>query len=598
MADHPYYREHLAFLRDGGAAMANAYPRAANRLARQGFDPDVERLLEGIAFISSKITERQAASVGDICQLLLDVLFPHYLCPIPSMATVELSSDTPSVVPRGTEIWSVPVLGTQCRFRTAMDVAVGDLRIEELKWEARGASSHLTLEMSGETWLRHGRGARARGVRSGGGRLADEQEAAFVLHLHGEPLITYSLFEWLLTALDSVELLGDRGRVIARLPARLRARGLAEQEAMLDYPGGSFEGYRVLQEYFAFPERMLYVEVAGIWQALRQQGISDRFTLRFNLNTERGGSFVVTGSNVRLGCTPVVNAFSHSADPILRDLAKIEYRVRPAGRHLHYEILRVEGVSGRTRRGATRDYSLLSELDREGGGGFAQLRRGLFDGEVQTYMRISDGGELPPDDQIILVDIVASNGQLPRALGVGDLTRLAQLGDGSPVPAALVARNITAITMPVPFPLGEVLRLRLVSHLALTQRPLTELSALRDLLDLYNYRTIVDQQSARAHQLLVDSLLEAQSEAQQRLFAGTPISGELTTLLIDESVVGSGPEAFLLGCVLDEVIALATPLNVYSETHMRRSQRGDTLRWPRRLGPERLDDAEAREWES
>lgn len=567
--DRRNFREHLRFLYEGGRELARAHPNVAAMLGGLSYDPDVERLLEGIAFITSKIGERQAKSLDEVCQLLFDTLFPHYLAPLPATTILQLEQPPtapPRVVPRGTRVDSLAVLGTPCHFRTAFDVELSALRLDEVIWQPNGPSTTLELRFAAGAWL-----------------TRPPARDRLALHLHGEPLLTRSLYEWLLRAVDRVELVDARGRPLALTALRPVAIGFGEDEALLDYPSGSFPGFRLLQEYFTLPQKFLFVALDGVWAELQRAGLAggERFGLRLTLRAS-AESLVVTTQHLRLGCTPAANLFEHGADPVLRHPGHMDYRVRPSGPHLHHDTVRVLQVSGFSRARGRRDYPLLSEADlTRSEGALCQLQRKVVGRELQSYLCVYDTAAELPTEETLTIDLLCSNGYLPTALGVGDIRVPVD------VEGELRCSNLQPPTRPQPPPVGEDLRRRLVRHMALSQRELTALDALREALALYDFRLIYDLAARRAHAQLDRGLREAQTTTLLHRHRGVPLWGQSTLLAVDESAFTPG-ELHLLGSVLSELLALQAPLNMFSELGLRRLQTQDLHRWPKRLGREQL----------
>jgi type VI secretion system protein ImpG len=304
------------------------------------------------------------------------------------------------------------------------------------------------------------------------------------------------------------------------------------------------------------------------------------FGLRFNLRVDAARSFMATKQNIRLNCAPVVNLFPHSADPIRRSPGVVDYQLKPAGYHLHYQIYQVKRIKGVTKQGIT-SYPLLSELDLDAQGPFAQLCRRLHDGELKTYISLSDSGDTP-SDQTLIIDLLCSNGVLVEGLKVGDIS----------LPSApyrhLRCKNITALTPLAPVPMGEELHWRLVKHMALSQRDLNTLDGLKDSIQLYNFHVLVNRQMARGHKLLLDSLLSLESKNIQFRYRRIPLWGQSNHVKIDESAFDSESELFLFGTILDEFFIQQAPLNFFSELVIHRAQSQDSYQWPKRLGAQIL----------
>ena len=88
-----YYLAELTYLREMGSAFADQYPKVANRLELspdESPDPHVERLLEAFAFLTARIQRNLDQQFPEITTALLELLYPHYLAPVPSRITFEL----------------------------------------------------------------------------------------------------------------------------------------------------------------------------------------------------------------------------------------------------------------------------------------------------------------------------------------------------------------------------------------------------------------------------------------------------------------------------------------------------------------------------
>jgi type VI secretion system protein ImpG len=562
LSRHPLYSEYLSVLQDVGAELSRSAPKTAGALAAPSFDPDVELLLKGIAFIASKIDERRIKGLDETCQLMMDILFPHYLCIIPACTIVAFDNrpnDEPRQFERGTELQSVPVGGTACRFVTAYDTVVGGLEIEAATWEQRGSASVLTIRFNGAPWLR-----------------ADTVPDRIRLFLHGEPLFTRTLYRSLFAYRDSVTVLDSQDNPVDAAEPRLRPVGFAAEEALFDHPLGCFEGFRLLQEYFTLPEKLMFVDIEGVRRSMR--GVSSdntgAFTLRFGLRTNT--QLKLTPHHLGLACCPAVNLFAHTADPIQRDPARMDYRVRPVGPHLHFEVGRVRSIRALSSQGAL-EIPLLAEIDEPTADQrFAQLRRDVHEGEQHVYVSINDDWIGQPA-QTLALDLVCTNGKLPTALGLGDIDTV--VGDDT-----LACRNVMPPTTPVTPALGTELRRRLIALMTLSQRELAELDALRTSLMLHHPQALTNPRAAHGLAGVTDALLDTSSESIQMQRRGVTAWGYRTTIQIDPSALPVAAESYVLGSVLNEYIALQAAINGYSEVWMQHSDTQEFFRWPPRIG--------------
>ncbi|MCL2419579.1 MAG: type VI secretion system baseplate subunit TssF, partial [Conexibacteraceae bacterium] len=136
----PHYNRELDALRRLAAEFADANPKVAGRLRMSADavdDPFVERLMEGVAFLSARAQERLDDEFPEISDALLSVLYPHALAPLPSAAIVRFACQSglkvPLTVPSGTALETEPIQGEPCRFRTAYDTTLWPVEIETVR---------------------------------------------------------------------------------------------------------------------------------------------------------------------------------------------------------------------------------------------------------------------------------------------------------------------------------------------------------------------------------------------------------------------------------------------------------------------------------
>src|SRR5713226_7740070 len=135
-----YYNLELQHLRETGAEFAEQFPKIAARLGVHGLevdDPYVERLIEGVAFLAARVQLKLDAEFPRFTQSLLDVVYPHYLAPTPSMAVVQFEPDPGGVPAEGFRIARDNILHsvigpdeqTACEYRTAHDVTLFPIEV-------------------------------------------------------------------------------------------------------------------------------------------------------------------------------------------------------------------------------------------------------------------------------------------------------------------------------------------------------------------------------------------------------------------------------------------------------------------------------------
>ena len=346
----PYYADELNQIRMLAAEFAKTHPKIAARLrisADTIEDPHVERLIEAFAYLNARIRHKLDDDFPELSDAMLDVLYPHYLAPIPSMAIVQLRAQGDLggayELPAGIEIETEPVDGEPCRFHTAYPLSLWPIQVSAAKLspnalgappvpEMTQAGSVLKLSLS---------------CLSADASLGDLRPGKLRFFLRGQGQVTFPLYEALLNDAVRVALSDPDSDVTARLLPRgtLRSCGFDAGEGLLPYPPQTFVGYRLLTEYFAFPYKFLFIELDGL--AAHLDGVGKHLDVFISLSSSLAElSQAVGRDNFALGCTPVVNLYRKRAEPIQLDHTVFEYHVMPdARRPRAAEVYAVERVA-------------------------------------------------------------------------------------------------------------------------------------------------------------------------------------------------------------------------------------------------------------
>ncbi|MFO7179941.1 MAG: type VI secretion system baseplate subunit TssF [Pseudomonadota bacterium] len=611
-----YYGRELQYLRELGGEFARQYPKIASRLGLDAFecaDPYVERLLEGFAFLAARVQLKIDAEFPRFTESLLSVLYPHYLAPTPSMAVVHLRPNprqgalTDGVrVPRGSALRANLGRGQQtaCEYRTAHDVVLWPLELESV--------SHSTylgdlgdLDVPGQRTVRAALRFKFRTFDgSPFQKLALERIPLFIRS--GEQLGArlYELIFAGAVGLVVREPSGARRGIVFERP--VRPVGFEDEEALLPYGVQSFQGYRLLHEYFALPSRFMFAELAGLGPGVRACTGSE---LEIAVLLDRHDPLVeasVAPQHFELFCTPAINLFPKKADRIHLSDRVNEYHVVPdRTRPIDFEVHAITQVVGFasgteaqreffpfyecTERAAHDDgtaYYLVHRQPR-----IASARK-LATGPRSTYagsevfLSLVDGSEGPyrPDLKQLSVSTLCTNRDLPLHMSIGEGRTDFVLESGAPVESV---RCVAGPSQPRPPLAFGATAWRLISHLSVNYLSLLDspdgrgATALREMLTLY-----ADLGSSTARREIDGVRSVASAPIVRRL----PMPGPLTfargleiTLECDERAFEGG-SVFLLGAVLERFFAKHVSLNSFTETVLRTPQRGEIMRWPARIG--------------
>jgi len=608
-----YYERELSFLRQLGAEFAQKYPKIAGRLLLEPErceDPHVERLIEAAAFLASRVHLKIDDEFPELTESLLNVLYPNFLAPIPSLSIIQFQLDAQQsnlrmghTIPRGSIVRSEPVDGSPCRFQTCYPVTIWPIEVAEARFElptpgvaaVAGAKSVLRIG------LRTLGGVPTSELKEKGTGESEPRPIEFLrFSLQGDGKVVYALYELLMNDVLRVELRpagnAGAGGPVQLPPGALRAVGFEREDSVLPYSDRSFLGYRLLQEYFAFPEKYLFFDVAGL-SRLVTGSFGQQFDVAITLGREFSSERAVTAQSFRLYCTPIVNLFSHIAEPIRVTHLQSEYRVIPeVGRQGAMEVYSVDEVSA-TRPDLEKPilyepfYSIRHAAALEEAKTFWHASRRPSerkdDDGTEVYLTLVDLGFRPsvPDVEALTVRATCSNRDLPGRLPFGSSTRGADFElEGAGVFTAI--RCLRKPTASLRTPLRRGTQWRLISHLSLNYLSLVEGSggspeALQEILKLYDFAnsSATRQQIAGIRHLNARRVLRPVGSAADGFVRGIEVSAQFD----ETQFIGSG--VYLFAAVLERFLALYASVNSFSQLVASTQQREATLkRWPPRAG--------------
>jgi type VI secretion system protein ImpG len=605
----PSYERELAFLRSHAGEFAQRYPKIASQLllnGEVGEDPHVERLIQSFALLSARIHKRLDDDFPLFTESLLDVLYPHYLRPFPScsIACFDASANAsqltkPVKLERGTSLNTRPVRGVPCKFKTAYDVDLLPVRVTAAGFRGTAATPDGTVVPKGATSCFFVQLE----LTSAQATWASLGVQSLRVYLDGEPsqvsVLREALCGRVLGTLVQTAATGAWQRGGKSLPQGV---GFEEHEALIDFDARSHPAYRLLTEYFAFPEKFNFVDLPCP-KAMTESG-ARTVTLHYMMSGLRSDSDdaqlleTLDEKNIVLGCTPVVNLFTQRADPIRVTHTGNSYPVLPdARRAFGYEVHSVDRVfrvqqtpQGESIAEFRPFYSLQHDhLLREGesGGRYWYVHRDETLAQqspgYETELSIVDIDFDPaaPQTDTLSVDVTATNRDLPSLLSFG------QTGGDLFMEGGSVAREIRLMRKPTPshrFESGRGAHWRLISHLSLNHLTLSAggIDALKELLRLYD----LPRSAASRRQL--DGIVAIDFKPANACLPGNPfpvfVRGTEIVLSVDEqNFVGIGLRLFAQ--VLDHFFGLYAHANSFTQLKLVSSRTHEELiACPRRSG--------------
>jgi type VI secretion system protein ImpG len=611
------YEQELRYFRESSGEFARAYPKIAARLAideTEVSDPYVERLIEATAFLSARVALKLDAEYPMFTGHLLDIVYPHFLAPTPAMAVLAFEPDlqdsklaTGVTVPRGSALRARQAAGqnTHCEFRTASALQLWPIEITRAQYFSHAPDLPLTQHPRARTI----RGGLRIGLRAGAGlTFAQIAMDELVLHFGGAFDVAWQLHECALgDPVGALVLPMGRSEQARSLPASaLQQVGFENDEALLPQTATGFSGFRLMQEYFAFPERFQFVRIAGLAPLLAQMPVSEIEVVLLFSRGDAALEKLVSADNVLLHCASAINLFPKHLDRVPVSEGVNEFHLLPdRTRPMDFEVHSVTGVIGhgapdtdasaegiREQRflpfyaafhdarhahpayyTTTREPRVLSQHQRREG-----VRSSHIGSEL--YLQIVDAQQAPYAEELrqLSVSALCSNRDLPLLLPLGRENDF-ECADSHPVRRVRTVRGPSRPVSPV---VERGLGWRVVDHLALNYLSLSDstpaegAAALRELLTLY--ATHAD--ASRLAQ--VRGLLSVRTRAlARRLPMGGPIAfgrGLEVRLEIDRNAF-HGHSAFLFGAVLARFLARHVELNHFVETVLVAAGQGEIMRW-------------------
>ena len=619
-----FYDQELKYLRETAREFGAAYPTLAARLGVNTpgeADPYVERLLEGVAFLAARVQLKLNDEFPKFTQHLLDAVYPHYLSPMPSIAVLALEpkASDPAlndgvVVPRGSAcaIAASEPNRADCIFTTGEDVRLWPIRVAKVEYLANRAGVAVASGGSGV----EGEGGFIIRLETTGPDGFDKLRIENLsFYLGGAESLAGRIYEQIAGNVAGVSIADPAARTVTRVGGREKVRNPAydDASALLPVDRRAFRGYRILQEYFACPERFQVINLSGLAPALSRISGNAAEILIATSSVDKRLAGALSADAFRLFCTPAINLFRKRCDPVLLDSGSHEFRVLPERvRPLDYEVYSLievasEGASNRPRRVYHPIYRADPRLRDEATTGFYAMRRAPTRlSALHPVKRASDysGADLwislsqlpkargEPDQ--LSITALCTNRDIADALrGSGALLEF-RLADAPYVQRVSAALRPTRPRLPVGFEDSRLLeggrsagdRLwRLVSHLRPNYESLFADDAgaarLREHLALYaRLDSPTDKQ-------IVDGLTAVrEGPAFRRVASADPLSfarGRKVELTFDERNYPDGG-AFLFAEVLDRFLSEFVSVNSFVETQAVSIQRGRIGAWGPRRG--------------
>ena len=601
-----YYNKELAYVRRLGGEFAKQHPKVAGNLRMSADaieDPHVSRLIQSVAFLNAGIRERLDDDYPQLASALLNVLYPHYLAPIPSMAIVQFKASASlsdkEVLNKGRLIETMPIDGAPVRFQTCYKTELWPIEISQAKLygynqSAPQLNAHkhypAVLQLSLQTL-------------SSSVSFAELAPNKLRFFIKGSSQNVYALYELLMRDTAEIALAtgADDKDFVQLDKSNLKAVGFDLDQGMLPYSARSNLGYRLLSEFFSFPEKFLFFDVEGLSQENLAK-FADKMNIYFYLEqSHKDLEQYINADYFALGCTPVVNLFRKTAEPINWDHTKTEYQVVPDHRRKNaFEVYSIDSVDAVEADGRSREFLPFYGMNHQ----HTDDEKCFWIARRENAQNTPDSHDKGTEMELSLVDLAMQpsetnnwvisttttclNRDIPNQLPFGGGQPYLQFTEGG-----ASVDKIVCLTAPTPtrrVPLGGETEWRLISHLSLNHINLMNnedaAKTLQEILRLYDY---VDSEETH---MLINSIQDVTSK---RTMARDP-SGNLNAFCqgveigveLDENKF-TGSSSYLFASVLERFFALYCSINSFTKlTTYSKGKRKVLNQWQARSGEQTL----------
>lgn len=566
-----YYKQEIRRLRKIAADFSRDNPGLSNALSGDSADPDVSRLLEGVAFLTANIRQELDQQFPALLHSLARIVCPQYIRPLPSTTIMAFegraSLSQPLVVPAGTCIDSRDTGQGSCRFRTTENLTVLPMKLERVQILDDGLQPQLAFELHFEL----------QGVT-----LSQLPLERLRLYIGGEYADASDIYYLLRHRLKALTLISDGER---SLPASaIDGCGFDAGQSLFGHERGMMPAFDLIHQYFLCPQKYLFVDID--LRSWRLRGEGNRFALRFQCHKPSFSLPVLGREHFVLHAVPAVNLFEQKSQAVLLDPLQESFQLLPAiSNHAQvasiYAVQSVESIA----RGMDSPRRYLPF------GGFASPDPDAAVYEIQ-YVQGQDGANpdlylklaLPPgqalfDKEILKAGLLCTNGELAETLMPGDIAVAT-----SSTPELVTYRNITKPTLARRIPLDGDQLWRLISHLSMNYLSITDAETLKGMLRLYVAPDNKGKTDRLANEKKIDAITAVRAQQGEALFGNCFIHGQQLLIQLKSEHFVSPGDRFLFGCVLDHFFAATAAINVYSELTFEDFFSGERLQWPARIG--------------
>lgn len=569
-----YYENELRKLREQAVEFSKAHPVTAPLLSGASMDPGAERMLEGVAFLSGLLHQKLDDGLDDFIRETLEIIFPHFVRPIPSTSIVlfehKPGQSDPILVEPGTLLSSNKVDGVSCQFKSLFNLEVNPIRVvatEMNKVREKCTQIKISLELV-DSNLSNWRPTQGLYFFLGGSYTQATNMFMLLHHYLGRIIIKAS----------------DINEEFILPSSFLKHTGLDLDNKLIDFPVQSFSAFRLLQEYFILPQKFTFMSLTGFHE-WRNRGSGNEFSICFELNDIPEVLSHVNRDTFIFNTTPVINLFNHEIEPIQLNHKLEKVLLRPSTQSVnYYQTYDVESVVGYQpgTLGKKEYFSISGFKNLDSNQHVYQLLRGrsIVNNHPEAYLffpyqTASDNLY----EETLSVSLRCTNGRLPERLKIGDICKSTFSS-----PEALSFRNILQPTIAIEPPSDAKNLWQMVSHLSMNFLSIVNLRNLKELLRIYLPNEDQDRPRLMSNQKRIEGIVAISHTAVDRISRGRIMRGQQIEMSVDvQQFTGLG-DVYLFGALMDNFFSSYASMNIFTQFNLKEVNTGVTFKWAAKIG--------------
>lgn len=576
----PYYEKELAYIRQLGKEFSEQHPKIASRLGIADDtieDPHVSRLIESFAFLNARIQYKLEDDFPEISDAFLNVLYPHYLRQIPSCSVIKFTpdsekADSVSVIKENSYLDTPRFNDSQCRFKTVYPVEMLPLEVTRAQIKCRPFSTPGSKHARGAGSVLH---IQLKAISSDF-EIHELDFNKIRFYLKGQPQYIHPFYELIFRNCHGITMTHseDDLKPVYLDKSSLKQVGFDDNEGLFPYPNHSFIGYRLLTEFFVFPEKFMFIDFNDI-----KLNLNEDYKNEINLYVYLDSADIelernISKDNLLLSCSPVINLFPIQAEPVKLTHYQNSYEIIPDLRQYNsLEVYSVDNVSVSDASGNIKQYTpfygkvhdlnddtVFWTCERQ----FREVGSKKYTPKIASHISLSDINFNPAteDNQVLLIETTCCNHDLPSIISIGsDQSDLYCISNSPPTESIRFLHQPTSTIYP---PLKNKARWRLLSHLNLNYLSLSAdddtTSALKEILNLYDF---TDRRSTRLIIESISDLKVKQTTAPLKINGRASLCNGLDISIEIDPKLLSGVSSYLLASVMEKFFTLYCPINSF-----------------------------------